>query len=303
MIRACVKTIFFLGAFIILAGGESHAQTPPPECTTENGVVVDDYPISNPGRAGPCQSRASYYEFFFETFMVCTGFPELGTFSNCQDLEITPTAVKITETSATSVAGMLPLPGAYTYSVSLVSPEIKVAGMVEFETQQMAGAAPQTTGFSFGRYCQQKPETFVFSEVVAESFDETVGNTYCQTTPFAESEITPSTMILDDFIFSSDYRATNHLEFDPSQDFNAVAINSDGQIATNGPEVESLLLVTKLKEPLIVKPSDNTIEFTYSLERGLANERFCPPGGYGNGANCLLAWFYMGGTNARVRTY
>jgi len=301
--KLIISAIFFAAIFMFLPIETASADT----CQSENGAVVDDFPYNEANRQGACQTPASYYEFFFKTFLVCEGFPILPSLSNCQDIKITPTAVKIKGDSSTSMDGLLPLPGTYTYSVSTVSPVVKVAGAVTFESVVLAGAAPGTDSWSSGRYCQQKPGNFIFSEVVAESYDWHTGNTYCRSTPFTEAEITPSTITLDDFLLvGSQYRATNHPTFDPSQDFNAVAITSDNQIAQAGSEVESLFLVQKLAQPVNILPSHNTIEFTYSLEQGLANSRSCTLGGDVDdldSATCLLTWFWMGGTNTRFRTY
>lgn len=308
MIKKVSLISFGICLSVFFWNGKASAQTTP-ACQTDNGAVVDDYPYNlvETNRQGACQTSANYYEFFFKSFLVCKGFPILGTFSNCQDMEITPTSVTITDESSSSINGILPLPGTYTYSVSMVSPEIKVAGAVEFSRPQLAGAAPGTNNWSSGKYCQQKPGNFIFSQVVAENYDWNTGNTYCRNTPFTEAEITPSTLTLDDFLLvGSQYRATNHETFDPTKDFNAVALDSDNQIATSGEDVESLFLVQKLADPVVVEPEHNTIEFTFSLERGLANSRACTlnnqldPETY---PTCLLTWFWMGGSNMRLRTY
>lgn len=308
MIRHSFVFCLLLLASAALPIGGAHAQTTP-ICQTEDGAVIDDYPYNqvDSGRAGACQTPATYYEFYFKRFLVCEGFPVLGTFSNCQDLEIAPTAVKITDQSSSSIQGVLPLPGRYTYSVSLVSPEVKVAGAVTFQNPQLAGAAPGTSSWSSGKYCQQKPGNFIFSQVVAENYDQNTGNTYCRNTPFTDAEITPSTLTLDDFLLvGSEYRATNHETFDPSKDFNAVALDANNQISTRGEDVESLFLVQRLNDAVVVEPDHNTVEFTFSLERGLANSRVCSLDNGGdpeNNPTCLLTWFWMGGSNMRVRTY
>jgi hypothetical protein len=305
-----IKKFIFVFSLLILfffAGSEDIKAERYPACDMSSGVISDDDVLGAPEQWGVCQSPASYYEFFFKNFLVCTGFPELGTFSNCQDLEISPTSVKITNNSVSSIDGVLPLPGQYTYSVSLVSPEIKVAGTVQFESPQLAGAQPGTDNWSTGKYCQQKPGNFIFSQVQAENYDWNMGNTYCRDTPFTEEEITPSTLTLDDFLLvGSEYKATNNDTFDPSYDFNAVALDANNQIATRGEDVESLFLVQKLKQPVTVSPDDTTIEFTFSLERGLAHQRNCTLNNNGdpeNNPSCLLTWFWMGGSNMRLRTY
>jgi hypothetical protein len=310
-----IKKVMFLFFGICLGvffwNGSASAQTTP-ICQSENGIVIDDYPYNlvETNRQGACQTSADYYEFFFKTLLVCEGFPILGTFSNCQDMKITPTSVIITDESSSNLDGVLPLPGTYTYSVSMVSPEIKVAGAVEFSRPQLAGAAPGNSGpnnWSSGRYCQQKPGNFIFSQVVAETYNADTGNTYCRNTPFTQSEISPSTITLDDFLLvGSQYRATNHETFDPSKDFNAVALDANNQISTRGEDVKSLFLVQKLTEPVVVEPQHNTIEFTFSLERGLANNRACNLNNQGDPENiptCLLTWFWMGGSNMRLTTY
>jgi len=306
MINKLIISGLFLCLFIIFIPNEAKSETYS-ACDISSGFISDDDLLNSPEQWGVCQSPASYYEFFFKSFLVCKGFPELGTFSNCQDLAISPTPVKITGSSASSIDGVLPLPGEYTYSVSLVSPEIKVAGTVQFESPQLAGAQPGTNNWSSGKYCQQKPGNFIFSQVQAENYDWTTGNTYCRDTPFTEEEITPSTLTLDDFLLAgSVYRATNNDTFDPSYDFNAVALDANNQIATRGEDVESLFLVQKLQQPVIVKPEDTTIEFTFSLERGLAHQRNCTLNNGGdpeNNPSCLLTWFWMGGSNMRLRTY
>ena len=306
MISKFIFSCLFLSLFFILSPSEVHSNEYP-ACDISSGFISDDDLLNSPGQWGVCQSPASYYEFFFKNFLVCKGFPELGTFSNCQDLEISPISVKITGNSASSINGVLPLPGEYTYSVSLVSPEIKVAGTVNFESPQLAGAQPGTDNWSVGKYCQQKPGNFIFSQVQAENYDWNTGNTYCRDTPFTEEEITPSTLTLDDFLLvGSEYRATNYETFDPSYDFNAVALDGNNRIATRGEDVESLFLVQKLQQPVIVKPEDTTIEFTFSLERGLAHQRNCTLNNGGdpvNNPSCLLTWFWMGGSNMRLRTY
>jgi hypothetical protein len=301
MINKLIFSCLFLCLFIIFIPNEAKSTTYP-ACDISQGSVSDNYPIDTPTREGACQSPATYYEFFFQTFLVCDGFPILGTLSNCQDMEITPSAIKITNDSTTSLSGTMPLPGEYNYSVSIVGTEVKVAGSVEFTTPQMAGAAPGTNTWSFGQYCQQKPDRFVFSEV-SNAYDWNTGNTYCQNTPFTEEELTPSTMVLDDFTLGDGYLATNHSSFDPTEDHNVVVLNQANEIAQNAGEAEKVLIVQKMPQPLIIRSDHTSIEFTYSLERGLANYRTCPVGGVGLGQDCLLGWFWMGTTNATVRTY
>ena len=110
-------------------------------------------------------------------------------------------------------------------------------------------------------------------------------------------------MVLDDFTLGDGYLATNHSSFDPTEDHNVVVLNQANEIAQNAGEAEKVLIVQKMPQPLIIRSDHTSIEFTYSLERGLANYRTCPVGGVGLGQDCLLGWFWMGTTNATVRTY
>ena len=119
MINKIIFSCLFLCLFIIFIPNEAKSTTYP-ACDISQGSVSDNYPIDTPTREGACQSPATYYEFFFQTFLVCDGFPILGTLSNCQDMEITPSAIKITNDSTTSLSGTMPLPGEYNYSVSIV---------------------------------------------------------------------------------------------------------------------------------------------------------------------------------------
>ncbi|MGC6534097.1 MAG: hypothetical protein ACON4V_00940 [Parvibaculales bacterium] len=297
-----VSFLFFGICFCLLIwSGNAFAQTPVCEKNSD-GEVLDDFP--GDGNAGSCQMPALYYEYTFQGFAVCKGFPILGSFANCQDLNVTPTQIVITPDSSSSLNGLLPLPGEYTHSVTRTSPGMKLSGYIEYQRPQLGGNAPGTNNWSTGRYCQLKPEDIVFSEVNAENFTYSTAFTYCQSTPFNESELTSPTLRLDDFRLSSDYQATNNPSFSEDYDFNAAALNGDLKLAATGAEVESLLLVSKLPAPLIVTDNHSTLEFTMSLEKGLSNHRVCTlnPATL-NDPKCLVAYIWMGSTSLRVRSY
>ena len=94
--------------------------------------------------------------------------------------------------------------------------------------------------------------------------------------------------------------------FDLSNDFNAILLTSDNKVATNSNEATKLFMVTKLPSAIKVTEESDTVEYTYSLEKGLAVGRSCNQDNLGdpeNNPSCLITFFYMGGTNFRVNIF
>ena len=81
MINKLIISGLILCLFIIFIPNEAKSETYS-ACDISSGLISDDDFLNSPEQWGVCQSQASYYEFFFKRFLVCKGFPELGTFSN-----------------------------------------------------------------------------------------------------------------------------------------------------------------------------------------------------------------------------
>ena len=221
-------------------------------------IVPDEEGFAN------CFTAADTIGATFKGIYVCKGFPEvLDNYRNCQDLELSEFTAEVSKGFEFDTTFTMPFPGTYDHVVVINGKDYTVSGYATFNEAIQGGNQALPNGISSGRYCQTPSVDFSMHQALNQEAYALLSEC-SDTEPETPHKIrfTRDTMrAISDFTNSF----PTHNEITPGIG-NALLIDANGVLATNSEDVQDVVYLVPLENPIVITDTTQTAEITIAMD-------------------------------------
>jgi hypothetical protein len=211
-----------------------------------------------------CFTAADTIGATFKAIYVCEGFPEvMNNYRNCQDLQLAAFTAEVSKGFEYDTDFILPLPGVYDHAVVINGNDYTVSGYATFDGAIQGGNEALPNGISNGRYCQTPSVDFSMFEALNQG-DYALLSECSDTEPVPPHKIrfTRNTMRA---VAEFTNAFPTHNEVTPGIG-GALLVNSDGALASNSGDVEDVVFLIPLEDPIVVTEATQTAEISIAMD-------------------------------------
>lgn len=221
-------------------------------------IVPDEEGFAN------CFTAADTIGATFKAIYVCKGFPEvLDNYRNCQDLELSEFTAEVSKGFEFDTTFAMPFPGTYDHVVVINGKDYTVSGYATFNEAIQGGNQALPNGISSGRYCQTPSVDFSMHQALNQEAYALLSEC-SDTEPETPHKIrfTRDTMrAIPDFTNAF----PTHNEITPGIG-GALLIDSNGVLATNSEDVQDVVYLVPLDDPIVITDTTQTAEITIAMD-------------------------------------
>jgi hypothetical protein len=221
-------------------------------------IVPDEEGFAN------CFAAADTIGATFKGIYVCKGFPEvLNNYRNCQNLELSEFTAEVSKGFEFDTTFAMPFLGTYDHAVVVNGKDYTVSGYATFNEAIQGGNQALPNGFSSGRYCQAPSVDFSMHQALNQG-DYALLSECSDTEPETPHKIrfTRNTMkAISDF--TNAY--PTHNEITPGIG-GALLVDANGALATSSEEVQDVVYLIPLDNPIVITDATQTAEITIAMD-------------------------------------